>query len=271
MTDITVDNLPVQAQHILNEAVKALRSDDLAKLKGTVQEYPKLIDHPYFSGDSLLHFAAQFDAPRCLTWLIEKGAEINRNGQGGSTPLIKAAAIRGSIDCTRLLIAAGADIDAMNNDGYTALMIASQWKRTDVKRCGELLIEAGASLNLKSQSGTGNTALMLAVFADNIDFARLLIMAKCDLNLTNVDGETALMHAVWKDSPEFIVLLLEAGADLSIRDRMGRTAYERAIEHNKINAADCLKAVIEKQRLSRTVDVVPPENNQEPASMGMGL
>ncbi|MFA5106679.1 MAG: ankyrin repeat domain-containing protein, partial [Candidatus Micrarchaeia archaeon] len=54
-------------------------------------------------------------------------------------------------------LAAGADVNAKDRDGYTALMVASYWGHMDIVK---LLIAAGADVNAKSE--TGYTALIEA-------------------------------------------------------------------------------------------------------------
>ena len=56
-----------------------------------------------------------------------------------------------SVECVRLLVAAGADIDAASRQGTTALLVACQYCREDV---AEALVAAGASLR-----GGGGPAL----------------------------------------------------------------------------------------------------------------
>ena len=59
--------------------------------------------------------------------------------------LIKAAKANDK-ETVKLLIEAGADINAKNNDGYTALMLASWNGHKDVVK---LLIEAEVDVNVK--------------------------------------------------------------------------------------------------------------------------
>ena len=56
---------------------------------------------------------------------------------------------------TRVLIDAGADVNAKEEDGWTALMWASRYGRTETVN---LLIDAGADINIKNELGW--TALM---------------------------------------------------------------------------------------------------------------
>ena len=64
-----------------------------------------------------------------LELLLDDGAEINTNDDGGSTPLHHLSfcdfdSERGSVDGTCLLLEHGANIDAENNKGETPFLVA---------------------------------------------------------------------------------------------------------------------------------------------------
>src|SRR5690349_5727706 len=76
----------------------------------------------------------------------------------GITPLMYAAAV-GSIDAMRLLIDAGADVNARNDVGSTALM----WSATELAKV-ELLLNHGADINAISEHG--RSVLTVAAMSD---------------------------------------------------------------------------------------------------------
>jgi len=55
--------------------------------------------------------------------LLEAGAEVNARNHSGKTALMFAS--YGEIDLVRVLLAAGADPDIRNNDGETAFMMSA--------------------------------------------------------------------------------------------------------------------------------------------------
>jgi len=92
-----------------------------------------------------------------LQHVIALGADINARASFGNTPLILAATFS-KIEIVRLLVAHGANLDAANHSGITAL-IASITRR-DAALCTRLLVEAGADAAPKNK--WGETALTLA-------------------------------------------------------------------------------------------------------------
>ncbi|MBO7605066.1 MAG: ankyrin repeat domain-containing protein, partial [Elusimicrobiaceae bacterium] len=56
------------------------------------------------------------------------------------------------------------------------------------------------------------TALILAVYGENIEKIQLLLSAGADVNIKNRNGETILMTAIEKNNTEIVELLKSAGA-----------------------------------------------------------
>jgi uncharacterized protein len=75
--------------------------------------------------------------------------QISTPGRFGNRPL-KIVAVRGDVRAIEMLVAAGAEIDARNEDGCTALHhAASQGHLPAVRR----LVELGASLDVRDDDG----------------------------------------------------------------------------------------------------------------------
>ncbi len=81
---------------------------------------------------------------------------------GGSSPLISAA-VFGKADMATLLIDAGADVDAKNNDGSTALISAAFFGRPEIVR---LLLDAGANKAIKNKYGATAYESVMVPFKD---------------------------------------------------------------------------------------------------------
>jgi len=99
------------------------------------------------------------------------------------------------------LLAAGADVNTVDNDGTTALMHSVI--EADVKMM-KLLIDQGAKVNAKNASDS--TALMYA--ATNLAKTRLLVDAGADVNVTNKRGATPMSVAVTSFGSTAVLKLL---------------------------------------------------------------
>jgi excisionase family DNA binding protein len=152
-------------------------------------------------------------------------AEITQhgNGQGRAGAQAGAALLEasreGDPDEVRALLAAGADPNVRDGEGWTALMLVTVKGHLDVAR---ELLAAGADPH--AQNHKGWTALRFAVSMDDAEALRLLLEAGADVNERDAAGATALMQAAREKSAESLRLLLAHGADVNVRDHSGETA-----------------------------------------------
>ena len=84
--------------------------------------------------------AAAYSLNDMVKALLAQGADINARENDGGTALIVATWL-GHTDTVQVLLAQGADVDAKDNRGGTALMAA---KREGHKEIVRILKEAGA-------------------------------------------------------------------------------------------------------------------------------
>jgi ankyrin repeat protein len=145
----------------------------------------------------------------------------------GYTPLLEAAR-RGDRETALELIEGGANINAKDPYGVTALMFSLIAGSTDVAL---RLIEKGAEVN--SRDVDGRTALVEALSSENEippEIVEALVRGGADVNIRLAGGLTPLMIAVSGD-PGVVRLLVEAGADINAKDESGAGVRERAGEN----------------------------------------
>lgn len=109
---------------------------------------------------------------------------------------------RGDVQAVLDLLGRGADIDARDRYGQTALMLAALAGHHEVV---ETLIAHRAKLNITAKFGL--SALMLAIVAGHTEVARLLAQAGADLSLRGTGapgfaGKTASDLAKDRGMPE---------------------------------------------------------------------
>jgi ankyrin repeat protein len=124
------------------------------------------------AGFTPLHYAAFIDHADVARTLLKGGAKPDaRIPAFGNTTAVIEAALAGNAKVLEVLIAAGADVDAKDDEGRTALMYAV-WRDPGYADAAELLLRAGA--DVKSRMPDGTTALALAEQSTNARFATLL-------------------------------------------------------------------------------------------------
>jgi ankyrin repeat protein len=127
------------------------------------------------------------------------------------------------------------DIDAIDNQGKTALIWAAQ--RGDSEAVASLL-EHGADPNVPSQPD-GQIALNYSCIPPKTDCLKLLLRPSVRSKIIpNKKGWTALhLAAHYQDDPEFLQLLIGKGFDIEARTTRGRTPLASAAERNNVRAA----------------------------------
>jgi ankyrin repeat protein len=103
----------------------------------------KMLETISGKGMTPLGLAAQKGSLECVKILVKAGAKINDHPPNGSTPLIQAAHF-GHEEICAFLIEHGAHVDKPNGKGTTALMRASQEGNFTIVK---LLVRMGASVN----------------------------------------------------------------------------------------------------------------------------
>jgi ankyrin repeat protein len=117
-----------------------------------------------------LHAAASAGKPEVVKLLLDNAANVNaRTTPDGTTPLFAALMKDSNIAVIRLLIEAGADVNAQHQIGLTALMMASAKGYSDVVT---VLLKSGADPAIKSS--TGGTALSYALDKGHDKVAEIL-------------------------------------------------------------------------------------------------
>lgn len=159
-------------------------------------------------------------AIRCkkVKYLIYLGADVNAKNFQGMTALMSAV-FKNDLDMVSLLIENGADVNVKgtSSDEYkTPLMVAVMKENLEIAR---LLVENGA--NVDEYDGVRERALEIAVGRDNFEIAKLLIDNGSDVNKGGFCGMRVLQKV---KSVKLAQMLIEKGAELDARDYFGKTA-----------------------------------------------
>ena len=147
------------------------------------------------------------------------------------------AAMKGDIETVRSLLRAGADVNAAQGDGMTALHWAAV--HNDVAMA-ELVLYAGANVASTTRLG-GYTPLHLASREGLGDAVGALLDAGSKPNTFTSTGVSAIHLAAQAGQPDAIRALLEHGAEVDARDAYaGRTPLMFATAQNRLQAMGIL-------------------------------
>jgi ankyrin repeat protein len=167
-------------------------------------------------GDTALHLAARSDKPEAIRILIELGAKVNAKDNHGSTALMVAAANNASESTIDLLLDLGADINAQDKAGGTALTAAAFCGK---EKAVAQLLKRGADPN-QAKGTKKSEALTHAIWSKNRKVFDLLISAGVHTGNSG-DVVPAIQSAALSGLDEYVEQLLKAGADPNTKDSEG--------------------------------------------------
>jgi ankyrin repeat protein len=203
-------------------------------------------------GDTGVHKAAihgEVDMLRLMLTSDARAATIGGNKMG-STPLHMAASC-GHVECVRALLDASAgstvsvDIDARDATSKSAAALACLYGRVSALR---LLLEAGADAGAADEDG--KQLLHLAV-AGGAEAVRVLVEccgSAVQLDALDAQGQTALhLAAIYEGKADVARVLLDTGARIDIVNKAGHMPLHRASFQGR---ADVVDALLERRRAS---------------------
>jgi ankyrin repeat protein len=194
-------------ENMSDDFYSAIRVNDLARVESLLQNAGG-VNTADDRGITPLMYAAAAGSTEMMQLLIDKGADVNAKNAFGSTALIWSAA---DIRKVRILVAHGADVNTASRSGRTALHVAalSDPSAPTVR----LLISKGA--NIKTVDNSKQTALFAAASGNDTETIRLLIDAGLDVNAADAVGQTPLMNAASNQNLAAVKMLLAQGANVN--------------------------------------------------------
>jgi uncharacterized protein len=182
--------------------------------------------------------------------LLKGGADVNAQQGDGATAL-QWAAYRGDAELAARLLKAGAKPGLANNNGATPLWLAATRGDAAVIRA---LLKGGADAN--EQLPLGRRPLMLAARAGSVDAVRALLEHGADVNASETErGTTALMQAADQGHADVLKELIRGSADVAavskpvLRD--GRSAA--------LGNADDPRRAVRQQAIAVLCEAKPPD------------
>ncbi|MBR1436990.1 MAG: ankyrin repeat domain-containing protein, partial [Synergistaceae bacterium] len=227
-------------------------------------------------------------SPEALKLILADGADINSTNSSGLTFLHHIALAPDGkyfrpLEMVKILIEAGADINAQTRDKVTPLMKALDGLR-ESRNCADnvkitaFMVKHGAKVSYHNDDKTHEAYeavysfieeieeyprmsdaefdLMTAVYSNDFPAVKEILSANPELNINfqTVSGYTPLMFAMQNEDTKILKYLLSHGADPNIRNNRGFTSLIQNTDNEKIelllnngadpNVTDCMNCTL---------------------------
>jgi len=165
------------------------------------------------------------------------------------------AASRGDLSMVQALIASGANVNG-DSESMRPLMMAAERGR---KETVELLLDKGADAN--AQNACGQSALLIAAARGYLEIVKILVdKGNAKVDIKNCWGITPLMEAAYHDDSEMIDYLVEKGANVKEKDNKGEMPidyYDRGREEERARKRFIRSYGLEVDEINWPENIVP--------------
>lgn len=211
-----------------------------------------------------LHLAIENDLTEVVSFLLDKGADINVINHDGDTPIIHSLE-HSMINCFDMFLRRGADCSLSNSLGQTVLMryAAKLWHKLSplfiggenrILRDFNRMLQLGANIN--ATESTGRTTLHIAcsqniINENTIFFIQTLLENGANVNIRDQIGDSPILLIYNRDMiPEQVPLcvnvakiLIYKGADVNVIDNQNHSLLQHACAQLIINNGDVFELI----------------------------
>src|ERR1039458_2083724 len=187
------------------DIIEAVQKADADKIRQLLAINPNLIYTVTPSGRSLILLACYYRNHEIIQQLLNHNPELD---------IFEASAVGDYDKVYDILKFNPEKVNEYSADGFTPLGLASYFGHYDVVN---LLITKGAEVNIYSKNDMRAAPINIAVSADNLEIAQLLLENKANPNAIEMKGITPLHEAAGNGNLDLAELLLKYGANADIK------------------------------------------------------
>lgn len=236
--------------------LKACKDNNLKEVKYLLENNLTSIDYEDEKGCTALDRAFRGNEERCtlriwqkgpfdssrlelIAFLLENGANphiLRLVSEIGS--FFVAAIEKGLLDLVKSLLAKGVSPNIYSLDDHTPLSIATKCNNLEIVN---LLLEKGATANVKCGSGIWKTPLYIAIEKGCLEIAKVLLVNNADTNFQESShGWTALQFAAMHNKLDEVKLLLEHNTDPNFIGWSGKAPLHSAVAEKHVEIVQIL-------------------------------
>ena len=190
-------------------------------------------------GFTAIHFSAISGSYKLVTYITDRGADINLKTKNGKNCL-HVAALGGRLNLCKILIEKhNFDVNIADSSGFTTLHFSAKSGSYKLVTC---IADRGADINFKTRDG--KNCLHIAALGGHLNLCKMLVEKhNFDVNITDNNSCAALHTSVQGGIYQLVLYFADMGTDINLKTKDGKNCLYFAAANGDLNLC---KLLVEK-------------------------